>query len=1159
MSLHVETELLAYLDGELGEQERARVEAHLAKCAACAAELEHLQSLQQELGATFDAALTPVRLPHAADARIRGRIRERLHARAERRPWWTLWQRRGLLAQALLAVLVCVFALNTAQVLRLPPAAPHETLVLGQEQLAPGSQAALRVIVRDAGEAEPIEGAEVVVRIGRAPGLASVVYTGRTDANGTAEVAFTVPDDLEGQASLVVETASAGVEGQIVRPITIARDYQLFLSSDKPAYRPGQTIHLRALILDAVDRKPAAGQEIAFAVFDSAGERLERGVVTASDFGIAALDFALPPDAAPGQYALQAMLGDTLSERTVTVGAYDLPAFSITLETGRPFYAPGERVTGFARAEYFFGQPVVGGQVTLHGYTGEPERVRTVQVLGQTDGEGHFEFTFDLPATGQPASFDLEVEVMDVAGQREGIRHLLPVAAQSILISAIPESGLLKPGVENTIFILTSYPDGQPVEAALTVTVDGQEHALATGPYGLAEFRHVPAGPATSLDIHARDAQGAEGSGVFTFESDRAPQTLLLRAEQAAYEVGDTLRAEALVAGEDSVVYLDVVRARQTIATLSAPVEDGRAVFALDLDGAMAGTLELHAYSILPDGSIAGDTRLVIVDAPRQVAVAITADREEYRPGETAHLQFQTAISQTAQPVQSALGIGVVDESVYALETQPPGFVRAYFLLEQELRERSIPSLDVPALLDAEAKVKAAQDVAARAAWAGAQGTCFTLSEKSIAGREKDLTARVALSNRLGLLLALIPLLLSVVVARGLVPTGVLWRALRRVCVGGLVLLVVSPLLALGGGGVMWLLWRVLGVGAPALVLLTVVGLLLGLAAHGWLRRDMRVQLATGLLAAYLVLGGLLVALAARGGDPQAALLALIAVTFLLTVATLAVLGQGLVLEGWRWPGWATTLLALLLIPLVVYLPFVPGLQSNLTHTLGHPALYAGPLGWLTGCGAMAPTEAPPAEEVESPAEVTAEAPAESPAEEPAPAPTATAATIPTEPFPLRQVFPETIYWSAESLTGENGNLTLDLPLADSITTWRLTALASTREGELGVATYDLVVFQDFFLELDLPPVVAQGEEVIVTVTLYNYLEQAQTVQVELAPGEWYTLISAPQKTLTLSPNDVATATFSIRAERAGEFSLQVTGVGEHMADAVARDVVVEP
>jgi uncharacterized protein YfaS (alpha-2-macroglobulin family) len=200
------------------------------------------------------------------------------------------------------------------------------------------------------------------------------------------------------------------------------------------------------------------------------------------------------------------------------------------------------------------------------------------------------------------------------------------------------------------------------------------------------------------------------------------------------------------------------------------------------------------------------------------------------------------------------------------------------------------------------------------------------------------------------------------------------------------------------------------------------------------------------------------------------------------------------------------------------------------------------------------------------PAEPAAEV-EEAPPATPSPAPSATAAAAPTgtpvsavrEPFPLRQVFPETLYWNAEAVTDENGHLALDLPLADNITTWRLTALASTREGELGVSTYDIVVFQDFFLDLDLPATIKRGEEISATVTLYNYLDQDQTVLIELAPDRWYDLVSSPQVRLALPPNDVATAEFIIRPAEAGRFSLQVTAEGERVSDGIAREVTVAP
>jgi uncharacterized protein YfaS (alpha-2-macroglobulin family) len=54
------------------------------------------------------------------------------------------------------------------------------------------------------------------------------------------------------------------------------------------------------------------------------------------------------------------------------------------------------------------------------------------------------------------------------------------------------------------------------------------------------------------------------------------------------------------------------------------------------------------------------------------------------------------------------------------------------------------------------------------------------------------------------------------------------------------------------------------------------------------------------------------------------------------------------------------------------------------------------------------------------------------------------------EPPRLRQYFPETMLWLPEAVTDEQGMLHLDVPVADSITTWRVTALASSQDGRLG-------------------------------------------------------------------------------------------------------------
>ena len=50
----------------------------------------------------------------------------------------------------------------------------------------------------------------------------------------------------------------------------------------------------------------------------------------------------------------------------------------------------------------------------------------------------------------------------------------------------------------------------------------------------------------------------------------------------------------------------------------------------------------------------------------------------------------------------------------------------------------------------------------------------------------------------------------------------------------------------------------------------------------------------------------------------------------------------------------------------------------------------------------------------------------------------------------VRDYFPETLLWQPELITDDNGMATLELPLADSITTWRMTASAVSSQGRMG-------------------------------------------------------------------------------------------------------------
>src|SRR5260370_27977498 len=100
----------------------------------------------------------------------------------------------------------------------------------------------------------------------------------------------------------------------------------------------------------------------------------------------------------------------------------------------------------------------------------------------------------------------------------------------------------------------------------------------------------------------------------------------------------------------------------------------------------------------------------------------------------------------------------------------------------------------------------------------------------------------------------------------------------------------------------------------------------------------------------------------------------------------------------------------------------------------------------------------------------------------------------------VRDWFPETLLWRPELITDEQGRASLDLDLADSITTWRLTASAVTADGRLGASRSGIKVFQPFFVDINLPVALTRNDGVRVPVVLYNYLDKSQVVELQLEP-----------------------------------------------------------
>lgn len=160
----------------------------------------------------------------------------------------------------------------------------------------------------------------------------------------------------------------------------------------------------------------------------------------------------------------------------------------------------------------------------------------------------------------------------------------------------------------------------------------------------------------------------------------------------------------------------------------------------------------------------------------------------------------------------------------------------------------------------------------------------------------------------------------------------------------------------------------------------------------------------------------------------------------------------------------------------------------------------------------------------------------------------------------LRKYFPETLLWRPEVVTDNRGRAHFHFTMADNITAWSMSVVATNEAGQAGIARKELRTFLPFFLEHDPPKVLTQGDTISLSTVLRNYLDKPQKLETEMKAETWFKVLSQSRTTVTVAPNGDASTVFTFRAAasvRNGK--QQVTARNNKIGDAVEREVHVHP
>jgi alpha-2-macroglobulin len=176
--------------------------------------------------------------------------------------------------------------------------------------------------------------------------------------------------------------------------------------TDRPAYRPGETVHLSVTVRRQGSGEPAPGHglTLTYAVQGPTGTRIAEGGLVLDEYGVGDASFVLPVDGPLGACSLRLHAGDKGSliapeGPLFRVEEYRLPEFKVEVAAraiGSPEAAirSGDPVEIAVAATYFHGAPVVGAEVEVLLY-----RLRSWTPYGQTPWRNQ-------PWVWQPNSFD---------------------------------------------------------------------------------------------------------------------------------------------------------------------------------------------------------------------------------------------------------------------------------------------------------------------------------------------------------------------------------------------------------------------------------------------------------------------------------------------------------------------------------------------------------------------------------------------------------------------------------------------------------------------------------------------------------------------------------------------------------------------------------
>lgn len=157
-----------------------------------------------------------------------------------------------------------------------------------------------------------------------------------------------------------------------------------------------------------------------------------------------------------------------------------------------------------------------------------------------------------------------------------------------------------------------------------------------------------------------------------------------------------------------------------------------------------------------------------------------------------------------------------------------------------------------------------------------------------------------------------------------------------------------------------------------------------------------------------------------------------------------------------------------------------------------------------------------------------------------------------------RSEFPDTVVWYPTITTNESGKAEITITLPDTLTTWRLTGKAVTKDTLVGDGNYTVITQQPVVVRPLLPGVVTEGDAFLLSAVVHNFGEEADSFRVTVE-SENLAVGAGEEEVIELEAGESQVVVWQARAEQPGETAVTVKAKSEQYADAVQMTFPVVP